>query len=91
MSEEVDRRDFMKTAGVGAGAALTVGWNLLQKGGRHGRSCNDTRNLYVKTPDSDRPDEVAEGSGAALTQSLASRRSSSGHGEAWGGLPSRVL
>jgi hypothetical protein len=32
MSEEVDRRDFLKTAEVGAGAALTVGSNLLQRG-----------------------------------------------------------
>jgi formamidase len=32
MGKEVDRRDFLKTAGVGAGAALTVGSNLLQRG-----------------------------------------------------------
>jgi len=32
MSEEVNRRDFLKTAGVGAGAALTVGSNLPQRG-----------------------------------------------------------
>ena len=32
MSEEVDRQDFLKTAWVGAGAALTVGSNLLQRG-----------------------------------------------------------
>jgi hypothetical protein len=32
MREEVEHRDFLETAGVGAGAALTVGSNLLQRG-----------------------------------------------------------
>ena len=44
MSQDVDRRDFLKTAGVGAGAALTAGSNLLQKGGGMAET--------VTTPDS---------------------------------------